>query len=179
MNKPKLSKSGVPTIPMNEPMSWEDWLKGRRARRETGNRVAPEIIRRPTSSSDKRLRKLDSVDYGSHWADVEGEGELAVLTFGSCTAPVREAFARARKDGFNARLISMRLLSPAQPARLAAALSGVKRVLVVEQTHSGQFYRYLRSEYDLPGSVSSYRRPGPLPMRPGEIVSQLEQWSKA
>ena len=43
---------------MNEPMSWEDWLKGRRARRETGNRVAPEIIRRPSSSSDKRLRKL-------------------------------------------------------------------------------------------------------------------------
>lgn len=58
MNKPKLSKSGVPTIPMNEPISWEDWLKGRRARRETGNRVAPEVIRRPSSSSDKRLRKL-------------------------------------------------------------------------------------------------------------------------
>ena len=55
MNKPKLSKSGVPTIPMNEAMSWEDWLKGRRARRETGNRVAPEIIRRPSSSSDQRL----------------------------------------------------------------------------------------------------------------------------
>ncbi len=36
MKKPKLSKSGVPTIPMNAPISWEDWLKGRRARRETG-----------------------------------------------------------------------------------------------------------------------------------------------
>lgn len=58
MNKPMLSKSGVPTIPMNEPMNWDDWLKGRRARRETGNRVAPEIIRRASSSSDKRLRKL-------------------------------------------------------------------------------------------------------------------------
>ena len=29
-----------------------------RARREAGNRVAPEIIRRPTSSSDPRLRRL-------------------------------------------------------------------------------------------------------------------------
>jgi hypothetical protein len=45
-------------IPMNEPMSWEDWLAGRRARRETGKRVAPEFIRRPSSSSDKRLRAL-------------------------------------------------------------------------------------------------------------------------
>jgi hypothetical protein len=58
MKKPKLSRSGVPTIPMNEAMSWEDWLKGRRARRETGMRVAPEMIRRPASSSDKRLRRL-------------------------------------------------------------------------------------------------------------------------
>ncbi len=58
MKKLKLSKSGVPMIPMHEPMRWEDWLKGRRARRETGNRVAPEIIRRPSSSSDRRLRKL-------------------------------------------------------------------------------------------------------------------------
>jgi hypothetical protein len=64
MSKPKLSKSGVPTIPMSEPMSWEDWLKGRRARRETGNRVAPEIIRRPSSSSDKRLRKLFNGERG-------------------------------------------------------------------------------------------------------------------
>ena len=64
MNKPKLSKSGVPTIPMNEPISWEDWLKGRRARRETGNRVAPEIIRRPASSSDQRLRRLFNGERG-------------------------------------------------------------------------------------------------------------------
>ncbi len=58
MNKPGLSKSGVPTIPMHEPMRWEDWLRGRRARRETGLRVAPEVIRRPASSSDRRLHRL-------------------------------------------------------------------------------------------------------------------------
>ncbi|MFZ4696353.1 MAG: hypothetical protein ACOYMV_14630 [Verrucomicrobiia bacterium] len=45
-------------------MSWEDWLKGRRARRETGNRVAPEIIRRPSGSGDRRLRKLFNGERG-------------------------------------------------------------------------------------------------------------------
>ena len=64
MNKPKLSRSGVPVIPMNEVMSWADWLKGRRARRETGKKVAPEIIRRPSSSSDRRLRKLANGERG-------------------------------------------------------------------------------------------------------------------
>ena len=43
---------------MNEVMSWGDWLKGRRWRRELGNRVAPEVIQRRRSSSDRRLRKL-------------------------------------------------------------------------------------------------------------------------
>ena len=43
---------------MNEPMRWEDWLAGRRARRQTGELVAPTVIRRENSSSDKRLRKL-------------------------------------------------------------------------------------------------------------------------
>jgi hypothetical protein len=64
MKKPKLSISGVPTIPMNEVMSWEDWLKGRCARRETGKLVTPEIIRRPTGSKDKRLRKLFNGERG-------------------------------------------------------------------------------------------------------------------
>ena len=56
MKQLKLSVSGVPTIPINEPISYEDWLKGRRARREGGELVAPTIIRRESSSSDRRLR---------------------------------------------------------------------------------------------------------------------------
>ena len=39
-------------------MRWEDWLQGRRARRQTGERVGPKVIRRPRSSSDQRLRPL-------------------------------------------------------------------------------------------------------------------------
>ncbi len=127
---------------------------------------------------DKRRRKLEAADYGDLWAEIEGDGDVAIVTWGSCTGPVREAFTRARAEGFRGRLISMRLLSPAQPARLAEALGGVKRVLVVEQNYSGQFYRYLRSDFDLPGEVSSFRKPGPLPIRPDEIHRHLKEWSR-
>jgi hypothetical protein len=58
MKLPMNSKSKVPCIPIEGSISWEDWLKGRRFRREMGNRVAPEIIRRKRSSSDRRLKKL-------------------------------------------------------------------------------------------------------------------------
>jgi 2-oxoglutarate/2-oxoacid ferredoxin oxidoreductase subunit alpha len=78
-----------------------------------------------------------------------------------------------------ARLISLRLLSPVQPERLRAALAGVKRALVIEQSHSGQFERYLRAEYTLPAEVKSLRRPGPLPFRPEEIRRTLVEWSRA
>jgi 2-oxoglutarate ferredoxin oxidoreductase subunit alpha len=127
---------------------------------------------------EKRQRKLAALDCADHWASVEGEGDIAVVTWGSCTAPVREAFARARADGVSARLISLRLLAPAQPARFKKALEGIKRVLVVEQSFSGQFYRYLRAEYDLPAEVQSVRRPGPLPFRPDEIHQLLLKWSR-
>ena len=125
---------------------------------------------------DKRERKLMRYDYGDAWADIEGRGEAAVITFGSVTAAAREAVARAAARGIEVRLIALRLLSPAQPERLAAALKGVNRVLVVEQNHSAQFYRYLRSVFDLPGRPASFHRAGPLPLRPGELTEAIAQW---
>ena len=126
---------------------------------------------------DKRERKLTGYDYGDFWADIEGVGDAAVITFGSTTAAVREALARVAATGVNVRLIALRLLAPAQPERLASALSGVTRVLVVEQNHGGQLHRYVRSVYDLPGKPASFRRPGPLPLRPGELATAITDWA--
>ena len=75
------------------------------------------------------------------------------------------------------RVIAMRLLMPASPARLAEALEGVERVLVVEQSHGRQFHRYLRSYYDIAADLRVLSRPGPLLISPGEIVRHLEEWS--
>ena len=127
---------------------------------------------------DKRERKLNQYDYGRWWADIEGDGEAAVITFGSATAPVREAVARVAARGMNVRVIAMRLLAPALPEQLAEALDGVTRVLVVEQNHGAQFYRYLRSMFDLPGKAASFHRPGPLPLRPGELTDTILEWSR-
>ena len=125
---------------------------------------------------DKRERKLFQYDYGRWWADVEGDGKAAVITFGSASAAVREAVLRAARQGVKVRLICVRLLAPAQPERLAEALDGVTSVLVVEQNHSAQFCRYLRSVYDLPGKPASFHRPGPLPLRPGELTDAILAW---
>jgi 2-oxoglutarate ferredoxin oxidoreductase subunit alpha len=122
---------------------------------------------------DKRLRKLTGYDYGPAWADVEGDGDLAVLTWGSPTEPVREAIARLAEGGQRVRLVAMRLLSPIQPDKLAKALDGVSRLLIVEQTHGAQFHKYLRAHVDLPGEVTVFHRPGPLPIRAREVHDRL------
>lgn len=125
---------------------------------------------------DKRRDKLDRFNYGDHWASVEGAGDIAVVTWGSLTGAAREAVGRANAEGIDARLVAPRLLAPARPEQMAAALDGVKRILVVEQTHGGQFHKYLRAHYDLPAPVRVLHRPGPLPITAGEIHRAITDW---
>jgi 2-oxoglutarate ferredoxin oxidoreductase subunit alpha len=130
---------------------------------------------------DKRRRKLTTYDYGSLWADVEGDpaADAAIVTFGSCAGPVREGLALAAADGVAARLVCLRLLAPLPAEQLIAALAGVRRVMVIEQNQSAQLHKYLRAECDLPGRVTSLHRPGALQFSPGEVRRHLIEWSRA
>jgi len=65
------SKSKVPCIPLEGSISWADWLKGRRARRESSQLVAPGVLRRASSSSDRRLRKLFKGERGLPFTPTE------------------------------------------------------------------------------------------------------------
>jgi 2-oxoglutarate ferredoxin oxidoreductase subunit alpha len=128
---------------------------------------------------DKRARKIADFDYGQHWADIEGAGDLAVIAWGSTTSVVREAIGRLPGElSDRVKLISPRLLLPVKPDEMAAALDGVSRVLVIEQNHGGQFYRFLRAWYELPADVQALHRPGPSVFRPGEIASAVREWSE-
>ncbi|WP_371258402.1 2-oxoacid:acceptor oxidoreductase subunit alpha [Magnetospira sp. QH-2] len=126
---------------------------------------------------DKRHRKLADFDFGDHWATIQGEGEIAILTWGSSTGPCREAIRRHELEGHSVRLISPRLLMPVQEEAMAEALDGVKKLLIVEQTHSKQFYRYLRAHYDLPDEVAVFNQPGPIAIRPAQVHAYLKKWS--
>jgi 2-oxoglutarate ferredoxin oxidoreductase subunit alpha len=124
---------------------------------------------------EKRFQKLQRFDYGDFWGSVEGDPEAptAILTWGSPAGAAREASQRLASEGVPVRVVVPRLLSPLPVRQLGEALRGVERLVVLEQTHGGQFFRYVRSEMALPGEVTSLRRPGPLSFRPGEIVDIL------
>lgn len=65
------SKSKVPSIPLEGSISYEDWLKGRRFRRELSKRAAGGVIRRKESSKDRRLRALFNGERGLPFTPTE------------------------------------------------------------------------------------------------------------
>jgi hypothetical protein len=46
-----------------------------------------------------------------------------------------------------------------------------RRIIVVEQNHSAQFYHYLVGQKAIPSDAESVARPGPPPFRPSGIAS--------
>jgi len=128
-----------------------------------------------TAQLEKRRRKVEAFDYGDHWALVDGDedADIAVLTWGSTADVAQEAVQRARAQGLKVRLVAVRLIDPVPVDRLRYALSGVSRTIVVEQNHDGQYLRHLRARMDLPGTVEPFHRPGPLGLRPREILAKI------
>jgi 2-oxoglutarate ferredoxin oxidoreductase subunit alpha len=122
---------------------------------------------------EKRQSKLSDHDYGDHWAEIDGDGPLCLLTWGSSSGAVREAAARLRAGGQAVRVIVLRLLMPLQREALRQCIAGADRIWVIEQNHSGQLFHYLRAEDALPADARSLARPGPLPLRPGDLAATL------
>ncbi len=125
------------------------------------------------AQTQKRLHKLHAFDYGDYWAQVTGHGHIALITWGSATGAAHEAAERLTAAGRPARVIALRLIAPLRHAALAEALQGAEQILVIEQNQGAQLYHYLHAEQALPAGARSFARPGPLPLRPGEIVAAI------
>jgi 2-oxoglutarate ferredoxin oxidoreductase subunit alpha len=63
----------------------------------------------------------------------------------------------------------LRLIAPLRAEALGTAIAG-RRVLVVEQNQGAQLFGYLHAQRALPPDAVVLARPGPLPLRPAEIV---------
>jgi len=129
---------------------------------------------------DKRRDKIGAFDYGDHWGEVRRGGNddaVTILTWGSLAGAAREAMHRLEREGIPSNLVAMRLIAPFPKQKLLSALSGSRRILIVEQTHSGQFHDYLRAKCDLPGEIRHFHRAGPKLIGPAEICTRIRDWN--
>jgi 2-oxoglutarate ferredoxin oxidoreductase subunit alpha len=126
---------------------------------------------------DKRLRKLVDMDYGDAWAEVRGSGELCIVTWGSASGAAFEAAERLSAAGRPTRVVALRLIAPLPRASLLEAIGDAQQVWVVEQNQGAQLFHYLHAEQALPAAARAFARPGPLPLRPADIVNAVAEES--
>lgn len=121
----------------------------------------------------KRARKIEQFDPGAAWGSVTGDGDTAILVFGSSIGPAQEAARRLEAAGKKIRVVALRVLSPLPLKSLADALDGTSRIVVMEQNFGAQLYHHLLAHKAIPPTAESLARPGPLPFRPAEITAHL------
>ncbi len=124
---------------------------------------------------EKRAHKLATHQFGDDWARLEGEGTVALVSFGSSSAAVAEAAGLLAAEGLDTRMISLRLLAPLQVEALAGTLAGCERVVVVEQNHSRQLFHYLKGYMDFTCPVHSYAMAGPVPLAAENIAQAVRE----
>ncbi|MFO1113406.1 MAG: 2-oxoacid:acceptor oxidoreductase family protein [Rhodospirillales bacterium] len=141
-----------------------------------GLRPAIERQRRPRGPARQAGAQAGAVDYGQHWADVEGDGALAIVTWGSCAAgPPRRALAPGsrHRDAVTCRGCWHRRRRNASPLP-SMAPSGFSWS---SRATPGSSYRHLPGALRPAVRRAGAERPGPLPIRPGEVLETLRAWS--
>jgi 2-oxoglutarate ferredoxin oxidoreductase subunit alpha len=108
-------------------------------------RTNPDIRR---AMVEKRARKLKGMLaevpapelYGPQNADV------TLIGFGSTKGVIREVVDRLNEDGVTANNLQIKWIVPFHADEISQILNSATKTIIVENNHSGQFARYLRSE---------------------------------
>jgi 2-oxoglutarate ferredoxin oxidoreductase subunit alpha len=127
--------------------------------------------------NEKRISKLAPLEKRRDLFHVEGEpgAPIGLVAWGSLAGVAREALELARRDGLRAKLLVPLLLYPVAREVYREYFASVRKALIVEQSHIGQFHRLLRMFLDLPPGVESLARSGANPFSPGELRDRMRQ----
>jgi 2-oxoglutarate ferredoxin oxidoreductase subunit alpha len=126
---------------------------------------------------EKRGRKFVHVAQDIEPPRLEGpeNAEVTLVGWGSTYGVIKEAVELLAQQGVAVNFLPIKWIVPFHGEAVTEILSKAKRVIVVENTFSGQFYRYMRSETGL--SVDGHiRKYDGEPFIPHHIVDGvLEQ----
>jgi len=128
---------------------------------------------------DKRHRKLEHIRRDFNFMHPFGpeDAEIGILCWGSSKGPVREAMMQAEREyGIPSKSLTPSCLLPLDKAQIQEFVDGCERVIVTESSYGGQFFRYLRSEVDLPAPLAvpfAVTDGMPLPIKP--LVAKIKE----
>jgi 2-oxoglutarate ferredoxin oxidoreductase subunit alpha len=111
-------------------------------------------------SVEKRARKFRGVAADVSPPSLVGpeDAEVTLLGWGSTYGVIREAIEMLSEQGVVANQLAIKWIVPFHADVVDEILSSAKKVLIVENSHSGQFARYLRSEtgFSAHGHIRKY-----------------------
>jgi 2-oxoglutarate/2-oxoacid ferredoxin oxidoreductase subunit alpha len=111
---------------------------------------------------EKRARKFANIANSIAAPELEGpaDADVTLIGWGSTYGTIKEACEQLQALGISANHVGVKWIVPLHKERLTEIIKGAKRSIIVENNHSGQFYRYLRSETGLSvdGHIPQVRR---------------------
>ncbi len=126
---------------------------------------------------EKREKKLTNFDYGDEWAEIiknTQKSTAIVLTWGSNYTNVKKAVLDLNTQGYAIDLITVRLLMPLHDKDIKQLCQN-KKVIVIEQSYSGQFYHYCLGRGAITSTAFSLAKPGPLVLKMDEIQAFIKE----
>jgi 2-oxoglutarate ferredoxin oxidoreductase subunit alpha len=100
---------------------------------------------------EKRARKFENLLHEIAPPQLEGakDAEVTLVGWGSTYGVIKEAVEQLKAKGVSANHLPIKWIVPFHAEVVTGILSNSKQTIIVENNHSGQFYRYLRSETGL------------------------------
>lgn len=97
---------------------------------------------------EKRGRKLQDIQSQIAPPQIEGppDAPITLVGWGSTYGTIKEAIQLLADRGITANQLPIKWIVPLHADHLARLLSQAQQVIIVENSYSGQFARYLRSE---------------------------------
>ena len=125
----------------------------------------------------KREEKISHFDYGDDWAEIVKSSQMSstiVLTWGSTFTNVKQAVLELDAQDVFVDIVALRLLMPLRVDAIANLCKN-KKVIVIEQSYSGQFYHYCLGEGAIDTSALLLAEPGPLVLKSTEIKAFITE----
>ncbi len=120
---------------------------------------------------EKRARKFKDIEKAIAAPQLEGpeDAQVTLIGWGSTYGVIKEAVEQLNLQGVTANQLAIKWIVPLHTEAVSEIVSRSNKTIMVENNHSGQFYRYLRSETGL--SVDGHiRKYDGEPFMPHHIV---------
>jgi 2-oxoglutarate ferredoxin oxidoreductase subunit alpha len=124
---------------------------------------------------EKRARKFETIAPHVAPPELEGaeEADVTLVGWGSTWGVIHEACEQLADIGISANHLPVKWIVPLHGDEIMEILSSSNKVIIVENNHSGQFARYLRSEtgFKADGHIRKYDGE---PFMPHHIVAGVQ-----